>query len=231
MSKVFRVYESKPRSLFPYERIQLEEISVDAMEAEGYDPAVIRERVLAEARHEAERKVQEAYAEGVRRGMEAGRAQFLQSVGQSAAALEASARAIRTARAEFLDAMGPQMIELAGAIARRILQREVETDPDFARRTVHRAIEHLMDRNNVVVHVNPGDAEALRAQKIALLEEFDGVRQITVMPDPEIGPGGCVVETELVHVDARIDAQLERILDALREGPEPPSSEESVDKT
>jgi len=230
MSKVFRACESKPRSLFPYERIQLEEISVNAMEAEGYDPAAIRERVLADARREAERKVQEAYAEGVRRGMEAGRAQFLQSVGQSAAALETSAKVIRTARAEFLDAMGPQMIELAGAIARRILQREAEMDLELVGRTVRRALEHLTDRDNVVVHVNPSDAEALRAQKVALLDEFDGVRQITVMSDPAIGPGGCVVETERVHVDARIDAQLELILDALREGPELRSLEKSGDK-
>jgi len=230
MSRVYRVSDSGPRSLLPFERLQLEEIAVSVMEAEGIDPVAIRDTIMAEARHEAECKVQEAYAEGMRRGIEAGKARFAESVAESAAALQAASEAMRAAHDAFLDSLTPQLIELAGAIARRILQRESKMDPDLALRTARRALEQLVEREAVVLHVNPKDADALRAQKIALLDEFDGVRQITVMSDPEIAPGGCLVETEKVHVDARIDAQLDRILDDLHKIPEPPAASESLDE-
>ena len=217
MSRVYRTYESAPRSLFPYERTYLEEIIVDVTEVNGYDETSLRERMMIQVRREAEQKVKEAYAEGLRRGIEAGKSQFAQSVAESAAALKAAAEAIRAAREEFLNSLEPQVVEVAGAIARRVLQRESEEDPELIGRTVRRALEHLIDRENVVIHLNPKDAEALRAQKIALLDEFEGLRNITVQPDPAIGPGGCIVETERVHVDARIDAQLEQIIVALRE--------------
>jgi flagellar biosynthesis/type III secretory pathway protein FliH len=218
MSKVYRVCGSSPRSLSVYERTHLEEIAVDVTEVDGYDETSLRERVMIQVRREAEQKVKEAYAEGLRRGIEAGKLQFAQSVAESAIALKAAAATIGAAREEFLNSIEPQIIEVAGAIARRILQRESEEDPGLIGRTVRRALEHLIDRENVVIHLNPKDAEALRAQKIALLDEFEGVRNIVVQSDPEIGPGGCIVETERVHVDARIDAQLEQIIEALRDG-------------
>jgi flagellar assembly protein FliH len=231
MSKVYRAYESSPRSLLPYERIPLQEIDIDSAEIDGYDEAGIRERVILQARHEAEKKVKEAYTEGIRRGIEAGKTQFAQSVAESAAALKAAAEAIRFAREEFLNSLEPQVIELAGAIARRVLGRESEEDSELIGRTVRRALEHLVDQEGVVIHLNPRDAEALRAQKIALLNEFEGLRQITVQSDPAIGPGGCVVETERVHVDARIDAQLEQIIEALQERQIHAHQEDARDET
>ncbi len=231
MSKIFRIHEPGPRSFSVYERVHLDEIAVGAQEAEGIDPEALRERVLAEARMEAQQKVQEAYAEGLRRGAEAGKSQFLAQVSQAAEALHASSEAIRAARDNYLGTLEPQMLELVGEVARRILHRESRTDPDLIARTVRAALEHLVERETVVIHVNPEDADALKEQKIALLEEFDGVRQISVMPDAEIPRGGCVVETEHVHADARIDAQLERILDALLEGSEHTPVEESRDNT
>jgi flagellar assembly protein FliH len=218
LSRVFKVFQSEPRSLAEYERVVLEEIARDTENTP--EAALTHEMILAEARKEAARKVEEAFAEGVRRGTEKGRVQYLEAVAESAAALNAAADAIREAHERFLDGMEPHVVELAGAIARRVLQREAETDPGLILRTARKALEHLIERERVVIHVNPKDFDGLRAEKVKLLEEFDGMRQITVQPDEAIAPGGCVVETDLVHVDARIEAQFEAILDGLRQAPE-----------
>lgn len=220
MAKVFKVWEPGPRSLSLYERMLLEEIVLIAS-AEGSDPVGTREAVLSEARREAARKVQEAYAEGIRRGIEAGKAQYVQAVAESAGALRSAAAVLQQAREDFLRSLEPQVVELAVAVAERIVQREVRIDPEFVQRTVRKALEHLLDRERVVVRLNPKDLDGLRAQKVMLLQEFDGIRELAVQADTAVEPGGCIVETSLLQVDARIEAQLEQILHALQESPEP----------
>jgi flagellar biosynthesis/type III secretory pathway protein FliH len=233
MSKVFKASEPSPRSLATYERVSLEELlataSMDEEPEDAIDLEALRERVLMEAREEAESKVREAYAEGFRRGEEAGRAKFLAEVADAAELLRVAGAAVREAREEFLSSLEPQVIALTGAIAKNVLHRECATDSELLRRTVRRALERIVDRDKVIIHVNPNDADVLRAEKVDLLEQFDGVRQITILPDPEIVSGGCIVETERIHVDARVDAQLERILNVLLEEPEKPFREDSIE--
>ena len=203
-----------PRTVSVYEREALHDRALDASEGnENLTP----ELLLAAARDEAEEKVRAAYAEGVRRGQEAGEAKFHESVAESAAALEAAARAMHEARDRFLDGLEPQIMELAVAIAEQIVQREVKTDRNLVRATVRRALNHLLDRETMIVRVNPADLEAMRNERITLLEEFDEIRQIIVQADDTIGPGGCIVESELMEVDARMSAQLDTILQILRE--------------
>ncbi len=215
MTRVFKTASNPgPRSLIQYERAALEELGFTDREL---PVETLRDGILDQARREAEQRVREAYDEGLRRGAEAGRAEFRQSVAECAAALRAAAGAVQQARRSFLESLEPQVLELAVTIAGRILQREVQTDRDLVRRTVRRALEHLADRESLVVKVHPDDLTAMRAHKVRLLEEFDGVQQIQVEADASVSPGGCVAASRLMEVDARLEAQLEAVLNALGE--------------
>lgn len=201
-----------PRSVLSYERGVLDEAAAVLDE-----DAVTPEMIMAEARRQAEQKVREAYAEGMRRGMEAGAAKYQEMVGESAAALAAAAIEMREARERFLELIEPQMVELAFEIAKRVIQREAETDRTLICRTVHKAVEQVLDRESVTVRVNPVDLEGMRAEKVRLLEQFDEIKQISIQADPTVGPGGCIVESDTMHVDACLDTQLQAIWDALRD--------------
>jgi flagellar assembly protein FliH len=172
---------------------------------------------LAAARREAEHKVREAYAEGMHKGFEAGKAQFDESVAQAGDALRAAAEAVHEARQAFIDSLAPQVLELAAAIAARILQREAAIDQDLVLRTVERTLEHLTNHEHVTVRLNPADLEAVKSRRVQLLENIDGVSKLTVVADGSITPGGCVAASNLMEADARIESQLEAILNALRD--------------
>jgi len=184
------------------------------------------ESIMEAARREAEDKVREAYAEGMRRGFEAGKSEFDKSVANAGAALETAADAIAQARESFLESLTPQILELSTAIARRVLQREAAIDRELAVRTVRRALEHLADHEHVTVRVHPDDLEGIKSRRVQLLEEIEGVSRLTVKADESVAPGGCVASSNLMEVDGRLDTQIEKILDSLRKvdgrGEEPP---------
>lgn len=173
--------------------------------------------MLVHARTEAERIVREAYAEGLRRGTEAGRAQFFEAVGQSAEALRNAADAVRRAHDEFLESLTPQVLVLVQEIARRVLRREATADPELVRVMARAALSNLLERERVTMHFNPADLNALQERGISFLEEFDGTPHLSVVPHESVAPGGCIVETDALYVDARLDAQLEKVFEALTE--------------
>jgi len=217
MSKIIKSVDVVDSTFSPFQRDVLEECAFrrDADESAGNamyvpDPA----EILAEARRQADALLQEAYQEGLKRGVDAGRQSFLDSVGQSAEALTRAAEAMRRAREEFLGSLEPQAVRLASAIAERVIRREVQTDPA---RMARACLHELVDRERVTVRLNPGDCETLQKEDISLLEQFDGVKQLQVVADDAVEPGGCLVDTETILVDGQLSAQVERGLDNLTE--------------
>ncbi len=226
MEKIYkRDSDIAAREAAPFERSALESPlhhmpeSEPEPEEEPVDLEALREQVIAdamaEAREEAKRKVEEAYDKGMQRGMEAGEAQFREQVGESAQVLQEAAAAMRASYEEFLNSLEPEVFELVTLIAERVVGREVRTDPEIIHTTVRRAIGCVADRATLTVRLNPADAQALRDQKVNLLEEFEGVQHLHVEPDDEISRGGCRVDSGRMHVDARVETLLENVLSEL----------------
>jgi flagellar assembly protein FliH len=218
VSRVIKAAELEALDRLQSEREVLEEYApgrADEPKFEKVPPSVVAARILAEAREQAEKKLEEGYAEGMRRGQEAGEAAYAEAVAQSAAALRSAAEEIRAARQQFLDSLEEQLVMLAQAMVRRILHREARTDPELVRTTVRAALEHLVEREQFVIRLNPDDLRALREKDVKLLDEFDGVNDLEVVPDDAVGPGGCIVETESVEVDAQLETQLQQLVDAM----------------
>ncbi|MBN2310057.1 MAG: hypothetical protein JXR94_13875 [Candidatus Hydrogenedentes bacterium] len=218
MSKVIKSTEPDAGACAHFERDPLEEL-VPALLAAAYEaPEVAAGRLLAEAREQAEARIQEGYeqgyAQGLERGEAAARAEFEEAVAGCAEALTRAGEAMGAARQAFLDALEPEVARLAGIIARRILHREAEADPEVVGSTVRAALENLVGRERLTVRLNPGDVNRIREQGVRLLDEFDGA-EVSVVGDESVDVGGCIVETESVKVDARLEAQLQQIVDAM----------------
>ncbi len=195
-----------------YERGALEAIDPDMLGEDGRaDPAA----VLAQAREQAEQLVREAYAEGMRRGAEAGKQQFDTAIREAADVLHAAAEELKLARAEFLFQTQREIVRLAGAMAQQVLRREVQLDEKLATETARAALLKLCDQERVTLRVHPQDLAALKEQRIALLEEFDGIEQLDVRPSEDVARGGCIAESATLYIDAQLDAQLRQILERL----------------
>lgn len=216
MGKLIKLDENPQRRVMDFERQILESAMPEPAWEEDLAPPD-PEAILAAAREEGERILREAYEEGIQRGREAGEQEFRAAVDSSVQALAQVSGAIQAAHRAFLDSLEPQVVSLVQSIAQRLLNREVRSDPELVAGTVREALNNIADRARLVVRLNPADLETVRNQKLSLLEDFDGVRQLDMMGDEGVSLGGCIVESELMQVDAQLDSQLERIFEAMME--------------
>jgi type III secretion system HrpE/YscL family protein len=182
------------------------------VEAPVFDAKMEAERLLAEARGEAERILADARQESDRMRQKAaaeGREKGLQAVTE----LLVGARA---AAARARDAAQSDLRALAVRIAGKILGRELALKPEVVNDVVSQAVAHAGEPQDLVVRVNPADLEAVERGKPRLIERVRSARAVTFRSDETVGRGGCVIETELGVVDARLSTQLEAIERALR---------------
>jgi flagellar assembly protein FliH len=160
----------------------------------------------------------------VRRAFEAGRergrleGRQIERDGQAAAAAAAEDRRVRQAaelaagvaeeRDRYLQAVEREVVELALAVAARILRREAQMDPLLLTGAVRVALGQLAASTEVRLRVPPGELD-LWTESIARLPN------LAVKPEVLAGEGmrlgDCVVETALGKVDLGVRAQLGEI--------------------
>ena len=87
---------------------------------------------------------------------------------------------------------------------------------DVIAQVVKSAMGKVADPRGVTLKVNPQDRDAVNSLKQAWLNSDDTGATLELEADESIQRGGCVIETRLGDVDARLDQQL-RVIEELLE--------------
>ncbi len=170
--------------------------------------------IIGNARREANRLRREAASLQERarlekeserkRGYEEGRQKALGELTHRMVEVEAE-------REKFFADAEPQVIRMVMEIAEKVIGREVAQGAIVD--VVKNAISQSVGRR-VSVRVHPSDAVVLKEKQSALVASLEN-RSLTIKEDESVAPGGCLVETEMGVVDARLETQLNAIRKAL----------------
>lgn len=154
-----------------------------------------------------------AHARGWAEGEQAARAEGDRRVGAALALLENAAADLAEMRSDLTRDFSDQLHALSLAIARHLVLREVEADPDVMRALVARAVGLAPAPTAVRLHLHPEDLTALASWR----GEFSsGGHTIDWIADPEAERGGCRVETPQRLIDGRLDESLVALFDRMR---------------
>jgi flagellar assembly protein FliH len=178
-----------------------------SMAGRGMAEMMGRPREVERARSEAERIREEARAEGRREGMEEAASHIEEALTTLNQAVSERKKIINDAESEVL--------RLALKVAEQIIRSEVSLHRDVCLNIVSEAIGRVSDREQIIVKVNREDAEYLKRFKDRLAGMLDGVKSFSIIEDSNIEPGGCVIETNLGFIDARIATKLKSIEEAV----------------
>jgi flagellar biosynthesis/type III secretory pathway protein FliH len=169
---------------------------------------------------ELERNFQAGREQGIREGREDAEATHkarvheieTRRIAQSADLLNRFAKD----RDDLLAAIEQNVVELALAIAERVLRREAEMDPLFLLGAVRVALGQLAQSMRVRLSVPSAEAE-LWTETIAHIPNLRSKPEI--VPDPAMQLGDCEIESEIGSASLSLSAQLETIRHALLDEP------------
>lgn len=191
-----------------------EEASLDAPTMPDIDVAPVmrpRSERPPEARTAADEPVMPSHPPTIHAAfiVNHGQARLTELIDRLAASIEllAGERGRILARAEG------QLVELAVAIARRVIGRELSVDPSLLTDLASEGIDALGPKERLVVRLGDLDddtaLETIRARLTARAP------QCQVLQDPTLSRGSCVIETEYGSVDESLEARLASVIGAL----------------
>ena len=170
------------------------------------------ERVLADADSEADLRRQAALVaaeEERRRGHEQGLAE-----GREAALAELTETLVRAREdaAEVRAQSKDSAIPLARKMAEMIVGRALELHPSLIADIATQALAASKPRSGqVTLRICPEDLPVLERERPRLVARLSTAVDLRLVADDTVGVGGCIIETPVARLDARLAAQLEAL--------------------
>ena len=155
---------------------------------------------------------EKGFREGERAALDSQRAEVAAAVQSMSRAIEE----IQGLRREIYHSIEREVVELALSIARKVVCQEIKINPDVVVCVAREALSQVDVPGKIKIRLNPGDLEFItstRGQISAFLQEMENV---TFEAESGIASGGCVIETRLGEIDARIEKQFQVVEDKFR---------------
>lgn len=184
--------------------------------------------VLQEAEYEAQQIKEEAYAAGFAAGEQEGFTAGQQRVEGLLQQLGQALQVVGQLRGQIFTQSEHDLLELALAIAKKVLHDEGRVNRDTIVPLVRAGITRVSQRQEVRLKVHPNDLLFTISCKAHLLSVLDGVETILFEEDETVPPGTCIVETPMETVDMRWDEQLAEVATSLLEAAAPPCQEDDA---
>jgi flagellar assembly protein FliH len=174
--------------------------------------AAARAQAEAEARHEQERLIKDAYGRGLEEGRREGELAEVNRLKNAVRVTEQALAEVRENEDRWLSSIEENICALSVAIARQILDHELQSDPATVERLVARAVEEFPIDQAVRIRIHPRDQAVIESHSSEprLPSTVNG-RESQWLSDANLVPGGCLVEGRDRIIDGRIDTALERV--------------------
>jgi flagellar assembly protein FliH len=182
---------------------QVADLAARLAESEAQPPAFDRDAHFAALEREA-------FAKGFDHGERSGLAAANERGAAMLQRLTRTLEDLTSLRSEMIRATERQMVQLALAVARRIVHREVSLDADLLIAMARVALDRLGDSASITVRLHPDEYQATGAGQSPVLGAH-----VKVVADASVGRGGCRIESDFGMLEPGVDAQIQELGRAL----------------
>jgi flagellar assembly protein FliH len=207
--------EAAVDAAFDFEQLAAPPVRERAMSVEQAKSRA--QSIVARAEAEADRIRNEARQEGYAEGMVAGRADLRATAEPIVDALSQAIDELRALQLKAADLIEREAVVLAMEVAEKVVAGAIEVDPERVLDVIRGALRALVERERVVIHVNPEDLAIVREGLDELAGSLGGMEHVEVQEERRVQRGGAVVRTSVGEVDAKIRTKLDRAKAAVEE--------------
>lgn len=110
------------------------------------------------------------------------------------------------------------MLRLSIRVAEKIVGEQLRLHPDTIVEIVREVLKSIRPGKHLTIQVNQAEAHHARARVDRLKEALGTSSEIEIVASANVPAGGCVIESELGIIDARLETQLKCLEDVLVRG-------------
>ncbi len=174
------------------------------------EAATQAQALVVAAEREAEQIREQARAAALEEGYAAGRADALRELAPSAEALAAALASARAREVDAAERIERDAVGLAISIAQKVVAGAIAVEPERVLDVIRGALRAIVERESVVLQVNPADLELVRDSLAEVAASLGGIDHLEVQGERRVERGGALLRTSVGEVDARVQTKLEK---------------------
>lgn len=110
-----------------------------------------------------------------------------------------------------------EVVELSLAIARQVICQEITLNKDIVVCVAREALAKVEDPAKIIIKMSPSDLKFIKETRSQLSDLMQNVDNVTLEAEENIQSGGCIIETDMGEIDARIERQLQAVEESFRD--------------
>ena len=170
-------------------------------QSDGNETIVLQSTELA-------RRVREAHIRGVHEAETRLNKEYEIALSVARTEFMRSLVALQQQRSEYFGAMQNEVVRLALAVGRTVIERELETNPVLLETAVREVLERIEQGSKIRLRV---PQHAVPAWVAAFAKEIGDFPGLEITADTRLGTGQCAVETILGVTDFNLSERLDEI--------------------
>lgn len=177
------------------------------------------EEIIKKARAEAKKLIEETklysqsafsqaetdgFEKGKEEGFEAGKGEMIALIMDAKNVLNQ----VLKERELLLRSIEPEVAKLSVRIAEKIMKYQIDIEQEAVVSMIRAALETVKQREEVIIKINQEDYYYAKEKKDIFSSMIEGLKTLDIVVDSSVERGGCIIETNLGNVDARLSTQI-----------------------
>ena len=203
---------SDPRRTFTSNVASIERWSLPVVEGNVIGRPIDERKAAAAAEAIARVAREQSEARGYEAGMAKAKAEMEGQVNELKTRIQRLDKLLQfmSRPLEELDAdVEKMLLQLTLTVGKQLARRELRIDPAQVIAVIRESLQELPTAaREIRVHLHPEDASIVRERLTAPVNE----RAWTIVEDPTMARGGCIVRTETSRIDARLESRINTVI-------------------
>lgn len=169
---------------------------------------------------EAQLEIQSAYDKGFSDGQEASQVVYENEILNYKNRIYKIEEVIENLRLQYfvnMTTFEEKLVETSVIVAEHLIANEVNTNNNIVINTLRKSLDELNKDKIFEIYINPNDYDTLTKVKSTIFTNESLSKNIEIISDSNIKQGGVLLNTSTGIIDARIETQLNKIKELLKE--------------
>ncbi|ODB95128.1 hypothetical protein A3197_17335 [Candidatus Thiodiazotropha endoloripes] len=179
---------------------------LEAALKQSQDKAELTQQKLLDLERDIELIQRKAQDHGHKTGYEAGQEEGRSLFEKQAAQITTLINSLSSTRTGLLKLAEDDIAEVVFSAVTKVLG-EVLIEPEFVIAAIRQSIKQISRKENIAICLSPSDKQLIDSIPVDIINKQFG-KGVQIVEDERIETGGCIVQTPMGGLDARLDVQM-----------------------
>ncbi|WP_185819621.1 flagellar assembly protein FliH [Salibacterium salarium] len=203
------------------QQIQQEWQKAEEMKQQAQKELEQTRKKISEEEEDSKHRIEQAFSEakdnGYKAGFEEGEKEGQHSYEKALQEVQNIISSAKDEHYHYLERAEPVILDLALAVANRIIYESLEDRDGTWLEIVKNAVKEVKEHEEVTIYVPVSRYEETKQQRQEMENLLAYSQELVIFPDNILGDSDCVIETPYEKVDASLDSQLKELKEQLEE--------------